>query len=220
MALTIKKEAQEYELAPQGTHIARCYMVIDMGMQQTTFGVKHKIQIGWELPLELMKDNRPFVTSKEYTASLHPDSNLTTDLVSWRGRAFTEEELEGFDVFKVFGAPCMVTIIHTISTKGKTYANVKSVTSLPKGTVCPDPINGKMVFSLQEPVEEDFLKIPEWLQKKINRNMGSEPSPTDGAPQPPDFNDDIPFAFLIGVPLLTAAIMPWLFSHEIASFFL
>lgn len=189
MALTVKKpEDKEYQLAPQGTHLGVCYMVIDLGLQDTPFGAKHKIRIGWELPNEPMEDGRPFVVSKEYTASLHPDSNLAQDLVAWRGKSFTDDELAGFDVFKVLGAPCMLTVIHATSKAGKTYANVKSVTSLPKGTEKPKAVNEMVSFSLESPDEAMFSKLPEWLQKKVNR-----PGVKQEADSKPDFDDDIPF---------------------------
>ncbi|MHB8744633.1 MAG: phage replication initiation protein, NGO0469 family [Sulfuricaulis sp.] len=197
MALTVKKPADsEYQLTPQGTHLGVCYLVVDMGLQDTPFGAKHKIRLGWELPNELMADGRPFVCSKEYTASLHPDSNLAQDLVAWRGKSFTDEELAGFDVFKVLGAPCMLTVIHATSKAGKTYANVKSVTSLPKGTAEPVAVNDTLSFSLESPDETAFQKLPEWMQKKINRNSPSSAPAEMTTPvydNGGDYGDDIPF---------------------------
>ena len=190
MALTVRKPEGEFQLAPQGTHVGSCYMVVDMGLQDTPFGAKHKIRVGWELSEEPMEDGRPFVVSKEYTASLHPDSTLAQDLISWRGRAFTDEELAGFDVFKVLGAYCMLTVIHQISKTGKQYANVKSVTSVPKGVPKPEAKNEVLSFSLESPDEEMFNKLPEWLQKKVNRALTQKAQ----ADEPPPFDDSrIPF---------------------------
>jgi hypothetical protein len=188
MALIVRKPEGEFELTPQGTFIARCYTVVDLGQQMTKFGSKHKIRMGWELTSELMKDGRPFVVGKDYTASLHPDSGLAQDLTSWRGKAFTDEELAGFDVFKVAGAPCMITVIHNVSGE-KTYANVSGVTSVPKGFVVPEAINEKVVFSIDEPDEEMFSKLPEWLQKKVNRT-GVIRTTSSGSlsSEPPEFD--------------------------------
>jgi len=201
MGLMVSKpEGGDFELAPSGTHIARCYMVIDEGIQKTNFGDKHMIRIGWELSNELMADGRPFVVGKEYNANLHADSNLTKDLTSWRGRAFTDEELAGFDLFKVAGAPCMITIIH--NPKGdRTFANVSSVTSLPKGTPVPILANEKIIFSLAEPEQAAFQKIPEWIRKKISSGSASTQQQSQPQQQTPpagpdafdSFDDDIPF---------------------------
>jgi len=166
-------------------------MVVDMGLQDTPFGAKHKIRFGWELPNELMEDGRPFVIGKDYTASLHPDSTLAQDLTAWRGKSFTESELAGFDVFKVLDSYCMVTVIHATSKAGKHYANVKSVTAMPKGTPKPAGVNGIVSFSLEAPDEAMFQAIPEWLQRRVNRDGkgGAKPAVEEAPP----FDDDIPF---------------------------
>ena len=76
-----------------------------------------KGQINFELP-NLTKEfkpgegQKPFSIGKEYTLSLSSKSNLYKDLVSWRGKPFTEEELEGFDLSKLLGKPCQIQIIH------------------------------------------------------------------------------------------------------------
>lgn len=191
MGLTVSKPAgEDFELAPSGTHIARCYMVIDEGIQSTNFGDKHMIRLGWELSDELMKDGRPFAISREYNASLHADSNLTKDLTSWRGRAFTDEELAGFDLFKIAGAPCMITIIHNV--KGdRTFANVGSVTSTPKGISIPDLVNEKIIFSLESPDDVIFQKIPEWIRKKISYGSATKTNTPENTNN--DFDDDIPW---------------------------
>ena len=43
-----------------------------------------------------MPDGKPFLVRRRYTASLHEKSALRKDLESWRGRAFTNVELDGF----------------------------------------------------------------------------------------------------------------------------
>ncbi len=193
MSITAKKpEDREFQLSPQGTHLGRCYQIIDMGIQDTPFGAKHKIRIGWELPTELMEDGRPFVIGKEYTLSLHADSNLTKDLIAWRGKSFTDEELAGFDVSKVIGAPCMVTVIHGTTKAGKAFAGVAGITSCPKGIQVPTAVNESVIFSLETPDEEAFAKIPEWIQKRVNR-VGKKADAPMGEEPPPFDDTDIPF---------------------------
>lgn len=193
MALIISKPKDgDFEPAPQGTHISRCYMIVDEGIQETKYGPKHMVRIGWELPNELMKDGRPFVVSKEYNASLHPDTNLAKDLIAWRGKSFTEDELSGFDIFKVIKAPCMLTIIHNIKNE-KTYANITSVTAIPKGTQVPELINNPLVFSITEPDEIMFKALPEWLRKKINRTASSQTSQSENPAAGVDDDSSIPF---------------------------
>ena len=84
-----------------------------------------------------------------YTLSLHENAALRRDLQSWRGRAFTETELAGFDLKTVLGVPCMITLVH--SPDGK-YANIQAVAGLPKGMEAPPqvlPSREAQVFFVQ-----------------------------------------------------------------------
>jgi hypothetical protein len=123
--------------APPGTHAAVCVDVVDLGMLEVSFSgktsTKHKIRIAWQID-EAMEDNRPFLCQKRYTLSLHQKAQLRKDLESWRGKQFSPEELEGFDVENLIGVHCLLNIIQEISAKdGKTYSNIASIMRLPKG---------------------------------------------------------------------------------------
>jgi hypothetical protein len=159
-------------LAPAGTHAARCVSVIDLGTQATPFGENHKVRIAWELPQEKAvfseeKGEQPFLVSKEYTLSLFEKANLRKDLESWRGKSFTPEQLGGFDIFSIIGTPCLLTIIHKTTDKGKTFTNISSISALPKGMNCPPMISDPVTYSLDEGQSTTFLGLPEWLRKKI-----------------------------------------------------
>ncbi len=88
--------------APEGTHLARCVQVVDKGTQVSDFYKKayHKVMIGWELPEELNPDdeNLPYLVWGHYTVSLSDNANLRHMLESWRGKRFTAEELDGFNL--------------------------------------------------------------------------------------------------------------------------
>lgn len=172
------KGGQPRQLAPPGTHIARCYQVIDLGTHQTEWKGKprkrHEIRISWELPLEKAvfqedKGEQPFAVHRSYTLSLAEKADLRHDLDNWRGRPFTEQELEGFDVAKILGVACMVTVTH-VEKNGSTYANVTSVTAVPKGYPVPAAINPPVEFSLEDHDEAVFRALPEFLQKIIKES--------------------------------------------------
>lgn len=159
----------DYELAPEGTHVARCYQVIDLGVQPSElYGDKHKVRIAWELCDEMREgDGKPFSVSKNYTLSLHEKAALRKDLEAWRGKAFAPDEIAAFDLEKLAGLACMVTVQHRKSADGtRTYANVVAVSALPKRMTAPDGVNPLLVFNLTDRANEDLL--PPWLQAKIN----------------------------------------------------
>lgn len=124
-----------FKPAPAGVHTAVCCDVVDMGLLEVTYAgqtkKQHKVRLVWQIE-ELMDDGKPFIVQKRYTLSLHEKSNLRLDLQSWRGRAFTDDELRGFDLEKLIGINCMLNVVHT-QKAGETYANVTAVMPLKKG---------------------------------------------------------------------------------------
>jgi hypothetical protein len=188
MSTTARNTDKDFPKAPAGTHVARCYQVIDLGHQKIVWNNQEKWQpkvlLTWEiLGEERMEDGRPFAVSSRFTLSLSEKSALRPILEAWRGKPFTKEEADGFDVKKVLGAYCMLNVVHN-QVGDKTYANVAAVMALPKGMPKPAPVNQDLYFNLDD---GDMAKLPDWLQnivKKSKEKMGSFE----------DMKDDIPWS--------------------------
>ncbi len=126
MPIIIKKGA-DFIPAPEGLWPAVCVDVIDLGMVDSRFGRKHKIRLVWEIDALMPPENKErFTVRGLYTASLHEKANLRKLLKIWRTRDFTPEELEGFDIEKIIGAPCQLLIAQT-EKEGTIYANVTAL---------------------------------------------------------------------------------------------
>jgi len=198
----------DYTPVPQGTHLAICNMVVDLGFQETTYqgqtSVKHQCYIRWELPHERLdwtdkegnQHSGPMVIGKTYTLSLSEKANLRKDLQAWRGKAFTEEELDGFDLFKLLGVGCQVTIVHAIK-EGKTYANIANVAGWPKGMPKVGTTENAIIrYSDDERLQ--FNELPQWIKDKLAKAVqpnGDVPPPAsaDDYSAHGDLDDEIPF---------------------------
>lgn len=192
----------DFSPVPSGNHVAVCNMVVDLGKQRKDFNgeakVKHEVFIRWEIPSERLtwtdKEGKeregPRVIGKTYTLSLHENAALRGDLENWRGRAFTEEERKGFDVAKLLGAPCMLSVIHTPK-NGKTYADVKGIASLPKGMEKPASECGLMIYDDEHASTYD--ELPEWLRKKVDDQVRDVTTHYSGPQHDDALDDDIPF---------------------------
>ena len=122
----IVKGGSPFIPAPEGVHNAVCVDVVDMGViSEGKYGPKHKCRLVWELEAK-MESGKPFLQSKIYNLTLGERSYLHKDLKSWRGKPFTAEELEGFDIEKVLGVSCQLHILHN-EEDGIIYANVMAV---------------------------------------------------------------------------------------------
>ena len=199
MGLIAKSEGGTFEQVEPGTYSARCYGVIDIGTQRNEWQGEtkhqHQVIIQWELPEELMNDGRPFGVSKFYTLSLHEKANLCGDLQAWRGREFTEEEKKGFDISKLVGVPCMLSVIH--NQQGK--ARVQSVMKLPKGMVVPDQVNESVLFDLDAYICGDtktWDKLSDGIKGiilKAKEFDKVDDFPPEGSLPNDIISDDIPF---------------------------
>ena len=201
MSLTIQATAapaRDFEIAPAGNHVAICYAMVDLGQQHVVFNNEEKWQrkvyIGWELSNEQMADGRPFMVSRQFTMSLHEKSTLRAILESWRGRPFTDDELMGFDLKNILGKPCMVNVVHATGNNGRTYANVKSIATMPKGMTAPEQINPTMLFEFGDQGfdEDKYINLPQWLQTKISESKDYQML-SGTAPAEDEWNDSIAF---------------------------
>ncbi|WP_155931504.1 hypothetical protein [Methylopila sp. 73B] len=216
MAIIAKQSGNgDFQLAPEGQFAAICHKVIDCGTQTVDgqYGVQQKRQviIGFELHGEnqigdgsgYMEDGRPHVVQQKFTLSLGEKSKLRPFLQSWRGRPFTDDELEGFDISKLIAAPCMVTIQHVTSVKGKTFANITGITPKLKSIETPRLANQATLFEIDPWDQVIFESLSKGLQDYISKSeeyqnrFGSSPSqPVDSFGDrnpPPVGDDDIPF---------------------------
>lgn len=159
----------------EGVHLATCIWIIDLGEQWSEIYKKAypKVMITWEIPDEIISTDegeKPKVISREYTLSLSEKSVLRSHLESWRGKKFTEAESKGFDLKNVLGKGCQIQILHT--EKGdRTYANISSIMTLPKGSEKSVAVNKTVFFDLTDPdCLNQFDQIPNWIQDKIKKS--------------------------------------------------
>lgn len=193
----------DFTPAPEGTHVARCVELIDIGTHHGEYQgaptVRNQVIVRWELPnetIDIEGKPQPMLVSKFYTNSLGEKANLRADLTAWRGRAFTPEELMKFDLMSILGKPCLLTVVHNEKKKAK----VSAVSGLAKGMTCPPQVNPSKSFWMDEwngdVNGEPFTSLPKGFRELIQQSDEykelNSPEPTQRAPQGVD-TDDIPF---------------------------
>jgi hypothetical protein len=181
---------------------------VDTGTQEKTYQGKtekyRSIQFSWELPNE-RHDGKPMMVSKNYRLSMSEKANFRKDLQSWRGKNYTQEELDdasenGFDFEKLMGKPALLTIMH--SEGENVYANVTNVAppmkgmEIPKKTendhvtvlLIPGEFKKAMFDTLSEKMQEYIAKSPEY--KAI---VSGKPIEDNNHQTAMDLDDEIPF---------------------------
>lgn len=174
MSLKATSSGKDFEPAPEGVHIGRCFGLVDLGTQKTTFKGQTKFQkkvlIQWELPLvkrvfDEGKGDEPVIVSNRYTNSIGPKSTLSKHLTAWSGKALSGQE--EFDLTKIVGKPCQLQIIHR-EVDGQVFANIAAIMPLPNGMTCPAAINKPVVYDLDMGKNDVFKSLSERLQERIS----------------------------------------------------
>ena len=166
-----------FDPVPAGTHGAYCIAVIDLGKQHTEYKGQAKIQpkviLAFETPDETVRiedDDKPMIIRQEYTNNLGDKANLRHHLVSWRGKEFTDDELAEFDLSKLPGVPCMISVVHqTSKTSGNVYGKITGISKLPKNMALPPMFNKPVVYDVANGRNAVFESLGEFTQKKIEQ---------------------------------------------------
>ncbi|MBC8546480.1 hypothetical protein H8711_05970 [Clostridiaceae bacterium NSJ-31] len=174
MAITASAKAQRPEPVAEGPHIAICISIIDLGIQEISFQGESKqqrrVMLTWEIPddpIEKDGEAKPKVISKEYTLSLNEKAKLREHLEAWRGKKFTEAELEGFDLVNILGKPCQMQVV--MNDRG--YSNVGVIMAVPKGLPVQSAYHPLTYFDLTDPKCLTLMEgLPEWIQNKIKQS--------------------------------------------------
>lgn len=185
-----------------GAYAAVCDMLVDLGVQPSPggqFAPKRTLLLRFQIPserVEITKDGEtkslPAVISRTVGLSLNEKATLRQLLQSWRGRAFTPEELKKFDLVNVLGKPAFINITHAVKGE-KTYANLTSIMPLPKGMPAPTLEGESLWYSVESPDAAVFDKLPAWVQDKIAGRIIDPPkAPAKAAPAATveEFKDD------------------------------
>lgn len=168
-SLIAKATTLEYETAPEGVYVARCYRILDLGTQPVMFqgeAVKprRKVVLFWELlDGAKMKDGRPFSISRTYTLSLDEKALLCKDLQAWRGKTFTPEEKEGFDIEVLLGKYCQIQVVHNVA-NNTTYANANAIMAT---KASPEGVNELSFFDINKPDQAIFDALHDYWKEKI-----------------------------------------------------
>ena len=194
-----------FDPVPEGPHPAVCDMFVDFGLQETTGKyagkVQHKVYFRWQIPslrLSYEKDGveheGPMTIGSTFTLSLHEKAALRKILQSWRGRAFTPEELAKFDVTAVVGKPCLLSVTHAPKPDGSgVYANVDNVMKLVAGMPVPELEGSPLIYDADNMGSFELLRP--WMQEKVRAQK--LPAEADKANDPDkwrdELDDDIPF---------------------------
>lgn len=174
-----------------GTHPAIFVRRIDLGTQEDIFqghsSFIRKVLLGFEVPTARYTNDdgeeHPRIMYREYTESMGPKAWLRKHFESWRGKAYTPEEIETeVDIDKALGRPALITIVHKVGkSSGRTYGELVSIVGFPKGSAVPAPELDILTYDMGD-------AVPEWMPKRTREQIevAQEMQPENQMPAPGD----------------------------------
>ncbi len=186
----------ERALIPMDLHRAVCVNVIDMGshMDERYGKLKRLVRLTFELAdvrddfdVDGETKNLPRLMGKQYNLSLHENATLRKDLQAWRKKAFTAEELRGFDISTLVGVPCMLNVEHYQGHDGKTRAGIGSIVGLAQGMQAPAPEGEPYYYGIDDHGREFPETMPDFIKEKVLASVemrGAQPAQAPPAAPP------------------------------------
>ena len=216
MGLTISDKGGDYESLDAGRYKAICFKIIDAGTRLESFkGGKPKprtlVWLYWEVThVQMgddgeefwdevrMEDGRRFSISKKYTASMNDGATLYKELKSWRGKAFTDEDLSGFDITKLLGKTCEFEVVTYQKNDGGTGTAVDGIYKPEGGVKAVDTENDQVIFDLDvycreftgesDAASKEMCDVwddmPDWMKEIIEESMEVKAARSKGSSKP------------------------------------
>lgn len=173
-----------FECLDEDIYLARIAGIVDIGEQETKYGMKPQMIITYELVTELV-DGQPYHQSQWFGVSLNEKSNFFKLLKSLGCPIDNPSE---FDISVLLGRPVQLNISKTKNDEGNDRNKIESVSKVMKGTEVAKLVNEPYFLNLDDPSWPQVIKqIPEWQANKVNADNAVKSSA--GMEE-----DDIPFS--------------------------
>jgi len=178
MSLYAKDNQKIFLPLEAGTHAGRICAVTHIGTITDNIKgkdvVRNRMYFTFEIPEALKEDGTPFTVGQEFTLSMNSRGNLLPFLESMLGKKFTVEDSKEYDVQSLIGQTALVNVVHSTPTaEGVVYANIKSVSPLPKSMKCAEKITEPFLFDYDDNFSSQYvfsLHEKSGMYKKISRS--------------------------------------------------
>ncbi len=193
--INAKGSDSKFKPHPEGQFVAVCADTIDLGERVETFAgtppkLAKKCAIVFRTGERNEQTGEPVDIAREFTVSMGEKANLRKFLEQWRGKPYNAQQVEdGVPVDKLTGQPALLTVSHSVSSQGKTYANITACVGVPKQMQGSAPAIG------------DYVRAEFWAKKKKEYREAADKFRADQGAPPQDFDDtqafddsdDLPF---------------------------
>jgi hypothetical protein len=163
------KSSNPISLPAEGTVPARLVKVVEIGEQETGYGVKPLVFLHYNLVTRFIEDEGDY-QGKQYQVRSQPLNNSANEAANLYDHRLALGKTDTVDYNELLGLPAMVTIKHNDVESGgqkKTYANIINVSPIPEGYDVPEADVDLEYFNFDDPDSEIWESLGDWYQGKI-----------------------------------------------------
>jgi hypothetical protein len=154
----------DFELPPEGKHIAALVRFVDLGLQPGKFGSSRNAELAFEIEGETTAEGRPMLAFKRIF-NMNSRSKNFREIV----RALSNmHDISGVNTKDLVGKWCEIVFEHVTTEDGNTYANLEC-RPLKGKAPSSDPVSELVFVSLHpdEFHEEDLKEVSDRQREKI-----------------------------------------------------
>jgi hypothetical protein len=194
--IVAKNTEAKFKSHPEGQFIGRCVDTINLGEKVEEYpGTPPKLVSKCALVFRTGERNDEtgeyIDIAREFSISMGDKSNLRKFLEQWRGKPYTEAQLdEGVPLHKLTGNWGLLSVSHKTSGAGRTYANIAACVGVPKQM--QDNLPEFEEYHRAEYWEKRKQEYAEEVQKFRGGN-GNGSYESANARKPFEDDDDLPF---------------------------
>jgi hypothetical protein len=151
VVVTMSGNDGQFEPHPEGTFLARCVDVVDLGENVEQFEnnppkLVRKTALVFVTGEFREYDGKPelYTLTKEFNVSFGEKANLRKFAEAWRGKRYKDTELtNGIDIGKMAGQFAQISVEHVTTRKNRIFANIASISPVMKGTTLPSHLGAE-----------------------------------------------------------------------------
>ena len=154
----------DFELPPEGRHVACLVRFVDLGLQPGKFGSSRSAELAFEIDGETTADGRPMLAFKRIFNLSNRSKNFR-EIV----RALSNmHDISGINTSNLVGKWCEIAIEHVTTDDGSEYANVECRPFKGKAPT-REPVSELVFLSLHpdEFRDEDLKEVSDRQREKI-----------------------------------------------------
>lgn len=182
MKFSTEENKKEYPKTPpleSNYYEAKCFLIAYIGTQE--FKTKEgrpfevsKVYFGFELEHEKYETGKPRCIYADFRASLVEGTELREIMNNWFGREgkpFDDERAKNFD-FKIVvenGIRGRLNVTKYLGKDKKYYNRIDNILPTSLASNLSTPTNPLVIFDANEPVKEEFDKLPKFIKSKVEK---------------------------------------------------